>query len=60
MQGGKTSMRHGFQEPREAGGGSAAMRIRLKPIEQQTIVVTGGTSGNGLATVEEAVSRGAR
>jgi len=36
------------------------MRIRLKPIDQQTIVVTGATSGNGLATVEEAAARGAR
>ncbi|HEV2568986.1 SDR family oxidoreductase [Sphingomonas sp.] len=35
------------------------MAVRLKPIEQQTIVVTGATSGNGLATVEEAVARGA-
>lgn len=33
--------------------------MRLKPIEQQTIVVTGATSGNGLATAEEAVTRGA-
>lgn len=36
------------------------MRVTLKSIEQQTIVVTGATSGNGLATVEEAVARGAR
>jgi NAD(P)-dependent dehydrogenase (short-subunit alcohol dehydrogenase family) len=36
------------------------MRIRLKPLEQQVIVVTGATSGNGLATVEEAVARGVR
>ncbi|NNM76105.1 SDR family NAD(P)-dependent oxidoreductase [Sphingomonas sp. ID1715] len=35
------------------------MAVRLKPIEQQTIVVTGATSGNGLATVEAAVERGA-
>jgi NAD(P)-dependent dehydrogenase (short-subunit alcohol dehydrogenase family) len=35
------------------------MRPRLKPIDQQTIVITGATSGNGLATAEEAVARGA-
>jgi len=35
------------------------MTIRLKPLREQVIVVTGATSGNGLATVEEAVTRGA-
>jgi NAD(P)-dependent dehydrogenase (short-subunit alcohol dehydrogenase family) len=35
------------------------MTIKLKPIREQVIVVTGATSGNGLATVEEAVSQGA-
>jgi NAD(P)-dependent dehydrogenase (short-subunit alcohol dehydrogenase family) len=35
------------------------MRARLKPIERQTIVITGASSGNGLATAHEAVSRGA-
>jgi len=35
------------------------MRIRLKPIDRQTIVITGASSGNGLATAEEAVKRGA-
>ncbi len=33
------------------------MAIALKPLDQQVIVVTGATSGNGLATVEEAVRR---
>ncbi|WP_188053783.1 SDR family oxidoreductase [Sphingosinithalassobacter sp. CS137] len=35
------------------------MSIILKPLEQQTIVITGATSGNGLATVREAARRGA-
>jgi short-subunit dehydrogenase len=35
------------------------MKTRLKPIARQTIVITGATSGNGLATAEEAVKRGA-
>lgn len=35
------------------------MTLRLKPLERQTIVITGGTSGNGLATAEAAVARGA-
>lgn len=33
--------------------------IKLKPIRQQVIVITGATSGNGLATTREAVRRGA-
>ena len=36
------------------------MSIKLKPISEQVIVVTGATSGNGLATAEEARRRGAR
>ena len=36
------------------------MRLRLKPIDEQTIVITGGSSGNGLATAQAAVDRGAR
>ena len=35
------------------------MRTRLKPIDRQTIVITGATSGNGLATAGEAAKRGA-
>ena len=35
------------------------MRPRLKPLDRQTIVITGGTSGNGLATAQAAVARGA-
>lgn len=35
------------------------MAPRLKPIDRQVIVITGGTSGNGLATAEAAVARGA-
>lgn len=35
------------------------MPVKLCPLREQTIVITGGTSGNGLATAEEAVRRGA-
>ena len=35
------------------------MRPRLKPIAEQVIVITGASSGNGLATAHEAVRRGA-
>jgi short-subunit dehydrogenase len=36
------------------------MSKNLKPIDQQVIVITGASSGNGLATAREAVRRGAR
>src|SRR4051812_16808492 len=35
------------------------MTIRLKPLREQVLIVTGATSGNGLATVEAAVAQGA-
>jgi len=35
------------------------MAIKLKPLREQVLVVTGATSGNGLATVEAAVAQGA-
>lgn len=35
------------------------MRPKLKPLREQTIVITGATSGNGLATALEAAERGA-
>lgn len=35
------------------------MAVRLKPLGEQVIVVTGATSGNGLAVVEQAVRQGA-
>lgn len=35
------------------------MHVNLKPIAEQVIVITGGSSGNGLATAREAVRRGA-
>src|SRR5919112_1327206 len=36
------------------------MRPKLKPIDQQVLVITGASSGNGLATAREAVKGGAR
>src|SRR5215217_7349695 len=35
------------------------MRPRLKPVAEQVIVITGASSGNGLATAGDAVRRGA-
>ena len=36
------------------------MRIKLKKIDEQVIVITGASSGIGLTTAEMAASRGAR
>ncbi|WP_143749583.1 SDR family NAD(P)-dependent oxidoreductase, partial [Caballeronia arvi] len=36
------------------------MRIRLKPLNEQVIVITGATSGIGLVTARTAARRGAR
>lgn len=36
------------------------MASKLKPLAEQVIVITGASSGNGLATAREAVQRGAR
>src|SRR5687767_7892618 len=40
--------------------GRRPMKIKLKKLEDQVIVITGGTSGIGLATAKRAAERGAR
>src|SRR3954463_503988 len=41
--------------PREA-----TMKLRLKPLRQQVIVITGASSGIGLVTARKAAAQGAR
>lgn len=36
------------------------MRIHLKPLDEQVIVITGATSGHGLCTAQQAASAGAK
>lgn len=36
------------------------VRIRLKPLDRQVIVITGATSGQGLRTAQKAVSAGTK
>jgi short-subunit dehydrogenase len=40
--------------------GGVRLNIRLKPIHEQVIVITGGSSGIGLVTARLAAKRGAR
>jgi NAD(P)-dependent dehydrogenase (short-subunit alcohol dehydrogenase family) len=35
-------------------------RIKLRPLKEQVIVITGATNGIGLTTAREAAKRGAR
>jgi NAD(P)-dependent dehydrogenase (short-subunit alcohol dehydrogenase family) len=36
------------------------MRVKLKPLSRQVVVITGASSGIGLVTAREAAQRGAR
>src|SRR3954451_21914570 len=38
----------------------AAMKLKLKKLEDQVVVITGGSSGIGLATANMAAQRGAK
>jgi short-subunit dehydrogenase len=44
---------------RKGAGGQSETTMKLKPLDQQTIVITGGSSGIGLATARMAAERGA-
>ncbi len=39
--------------------GEGIMQLKLNPLSEQTIVITGATSGIGLCTARMAASRGA-
>jgi NAD(P)-dependent dehydrogenase (short-subunit alcohol dehydrogenase family) len=36
------------------------MKLTLKPLDEQVIVITGASTGNGLVTAKQAAHRGAR
>src|SRR5688500_1003046 len=48
-------LRRGFNDSVGVG-----MKLKLKRLEDQVMVITGGTSGIGLATAKRAAERGAR
>jgi len=50
----------GLIRPGRRNGGRFAVNATLKPVEDQVIVITGATSGIGLATARMAAERGAR
>ena len=50
-----------FNRMRQAGNEEDfPMAVRLKPLNEQVIVVTGATSGHGLCTAQQAAERGAK